>query len=83
MTTYSYKVTLDDGEMIAVQQALSHYKLICEDALKDGPKAPYWAHLRATNGVILRLYDDVSMTSSSGEDGLVVNLSGSDTKPAP
>jgi hypothetical protein len=32
MTTYVYRITLDDGELIAVQAALKHYREICKAA---------------------------------------------------
>jgi|RhiMetdeSRZDD1v2_1073273.scaffolds.fasta_scaffold874976_1 hypothetical protein len=65
MTTYMYRITLDDGEMIAVSEALSRYRAMCEAELKSGPKAPYWAHLQSLDAVLRRLYSDTEMTSTS------------------
>lgn len=65
MTTYVYRITLDDSELIAVQEALGRYRSFCESQLTDGPKAPYWAHLRAVNAVLGRLFADTEMTSTS------------------
>lgn len=65
MTTYAYRITLNDSELIAVQEALGHYRNFCESKLVDGPQAPYWAHLRAIERVLGRLFADTQMTSTS------------------
>jgi hypothetical protein len=63
MTTYSYQVTLDDSECIAVKEALERYRDFCESRLADG--APYWAHLRSIDDVLGRLLANAQMTSTS------------------
>ena len=65
MTTFAYRITLDDGEVIAVEAALEHYRKFCEAKLADGPQAPYWAHIRAIDAVLRRLLADTQMTSTS------------------
>jgi hypothetical protein len=65
MTTYAYRLTLNDGEVIAVQEALERYRSFCKSQLADGPKAPYWAHARAVDAVMGRLHADTQMTSTS------------------
>ncbi len=65
MTTYQYRVTLNDSESIAVQEALRHYRKFCESKLAAGPVAPYWAHLQAIDAILGRLHADTQMTSTS------------------
>lgn len=65
MTTFSYRIILDDGELIAVQEALQHYRSVCEAKLAEGAGAPYWAHHRAIDAVISRLSADSRMTSTN------------------
>jgi hypothetical protein len=65
MTTYAYRITLNDSEAIAVQAALEHYRKICEAELAAGAGAPYWAHAHSIDAVLKRLSDDVVMTSTS------------------
>jgi len=65
MTTYIYRVTMSDGELIAVKEALERYRTICQEQLVDGPKSPYWAHLRSLDGVLARLHSDAQMMSTS------------------
>lgn len=65
MTTFAYRLILDDGEAVAVQAALAHYLDLCKSELADGPKAPYWAHHQALLSVEKRLRADRMMTSTS------------------
>jgi hypothetical protein len=65
MTTYSYRVTLNDSECIAVKEALEQYRNFCESKLADGPRAPYWAHRQAIDAVLDRLFANAQMTSTS------------------
>jgi hypothetical protein len=59
------RITLNDSELIAVQEALGHYRKFCKAKLADGPQAPYWAYLRAIDAVLGRLFADTQMTSTS------------------
>ncbi len=65
MTTHAYRITLNDSEVIAVEHALKHYQAMCENELRTGPKAPYWAHLQSIIAVLRRLHADAQMTSTS------------------
>lgn len=44
MTYISYIVTLDDGEMHTLEEALTHYLLLCEREIAKGGTAPFIAH---------------------------------------
>jgi hypothetical protein len=65
MTTYRYKITLSDGEMIAVAEAIDRYRRICKEELVNGARPPYWAHLSSLESVLARLYTDAQMMSTS------------------
>jgi hypothetical protein len=65
MTTYTYRIILNDSELIAVQAALEHYREFCESELSARPQAPYWAHAQAIGAVLGRLFGDAQMTSTS------------------
>ena len=69
MTTYSYSITVDDSEVIAVETALYMYLQHCEEQLSNGPCAPYWAHKQNVERVLGRLHSDVAMTSMSSISG--------------
>ncbi len=80
MTTYSYTLTLDDSEHIALEYALKLTISHCELEMSEGPKCPYWAHkhscesmltkLRHTKGVLRSSYspEDDSITLYSDDD---------------
>jgi len=67
MTTYSYTISLDDTEMIALVKALDHYKALCESEIKEhgGPCAPFWAHSSAIVAIKKKLYSKTFRTSSN------------------
>jgi hypothetical protein len=65
MTTYIHRLTLGDGDLIALEAAISRYIDTCRAELVNGPKAPYWAHLRSLEDIQSRLYSDSAMTSTS------------------
>ncbi len=44
MTYISYVVTFDDSDMIALEQALSHYLSVCEREIAKGGTVPFIAH---------------------------------------
>jgi hypothetical protein len=56
MTTFSYRLILDDSEMIALGEALKHYRSICEAKVAEGAGAPYWAHRQSIDAVMSRLF---------------------------
>lgn len=51
MTTYLWKLELSDSQVVALKSAIHYYMKHCEDQLRDGPKAPYWAHHKALDGM--------------------------------
>lgn len=65
MTQFSYKVTLNDSEMIMIKAALKNMILHCEEQLENGKTAPYWAHKRSAQRVLDKLYDDVEQISGN------------------
>ena len=44
MTYISYVVTFDDSDMLALEQALSHYLSVCEREIAKGGTVPFIAH---------------------------------------
>lgn len=65
MTSFRYRIFLDYSETIAVQEALKHYRSICEGKLAEGAGAPYRLHRLAIDAVIGRLLADRQMTSTN------------------
>jgi hypothetical protein len=65
MTTYSYNLTLNDGEVSAVKEAMERYQAFCREQLSNGPKCPYWAHLRSLESALPKLFADAQMMSTS------------------
>jgi hypothetical protein len=65
MTTYSYTLTVNDSECLALQAALKLMIEHCEAQLKDGPCCPYVAHKQNCIQVLDRLFNDARMTSTS------------------
>ena len=60
MTSYMYTLRLGDSEIIMLQSALKLMINHCEENLKDGPKAPYWAHKHAALNVLDKLFEDTN-----------------------
>jgi hypothetical protein len=65
MTTYSHTLTVNDSECLALQAALKLMIEHCEAQMKDGPRAPYWAHKQSCIQMLDRLFKDARMTSTS------------------
>jgi hypothetical protein len=65
MTTYAYRIALDDSEIIAVREALTRYQSFWDEQLAQGPRAPYWAHRRSIEAVLNRLESNPQMASTS------------------
>ena len=63
MTSYMYTLRLGDSEIIMLQSALKLMINHCEENLKDGPKAPYWAHKHAALNVLDKLFEDTKQRS--------------------
>jgi hypothetical protein len=65
MTTYAYRLTLNDREAITIEAGLKHYRNFCKSQMSDGPVAPYWAHLQSIDRILGKLHADTQMTSTS------------------
>lgn len=65
MTTYNFKIILDDSEAIMLQAALKLMIKHCEDKLDEGKKAPYWAHRRSAQSVLDKLFENTFQTSGN------------------
>ena len=65
MTTYAYQLVLDDTEIIMLNSALKQFIANCDEELKNGPKAPFWAQKRAAESVLARLLKNAYQTSGN------------------
>jgi hypothetical protein len=65
MTTYAYRIILNDSELGTVRSALERYREICTSELAAGQGSPYRAHLTSIDAVLARLMSDVQMTSTN------------------
>ena len=65
MTTYSYKIVLNDSEAIMLKAALELMMTHCQEKLDSDAGAPYWAHKRSAQSVLDKLYKNTSQTSGN------------------
>ena len=65
MTTYSYKLVLDDGEAIMMNIALEMMIKHCEDRLIEKSEAPFHAWLASAKAVQSRMHLNTEMMSSN------------------
>ena len=65
MTTYSYKLSLSDSEMIMLEEALKMMVEKCEREITLNPRAPFFAHLGSANALRARLHKDTVQTSGN------------------
>ena len=70
MTTFSYRLTLGDGEAISAHAALTHYIEFCEKKLKEAEQngttmAPYFARKSHCENILARLFGNMNMTSTN------------------
>ncbi|MFV8837720.1 hypothetical protein [Salinimicrobium soli] len=65
MSTYSYTITFTVTEIIMLRSALLQMIANCDEHLKDGPTAPYWAHKRSAEAVLKKLYNNVEQVSGN------------------
>ncbi len=65
MTTYAYTIVLNDCEMITLENALNHYRMICEDGLNGVKWAYYRAELNHIKDILSRSNDDVVLMSTN------------------
>ena len=65
MTTMSYKLSLNDSEMIMLEEALKMMIEKCEREINLNPRAPFLAHLGSAKALNARLNKDRIQTSGS------------------
>ena len=65
MTTYSYKLVLDDGEAIMMNAALEMMIKHCEDRLIEKSEAPLHAWLASAKAVKSRMHLNTEMMSAN------------------
>ena len=65
MTTYIYRIVLDDSECIMMDEALEMMITYCEKKLLEEPGPPYYAWLRSAKAVKGRLNSDTEQMSGN------------------
>ena len=65
MTTFIYKITLNDSEAIMMKAALELMIKHCQEKLDEGARAPFWAHKDSAQNVLERLEDNSIQTSGN------------------
>lgn len=65
MTTFIYKITLNDSEAIMMKAALELMIKHCQERLDEGATAPFWAHKDSAQNVLERLEDNTIQTSGN------------------
>lgn len=65
MTTFIYKITLNDSEAIMMKAALELMIKHCQEKLDEGAGAPFWAHKHSAQNVLERLEDNTIQTSGN------------------
>jgi hypothetical protein len=55
MTTYQHTITIDDGEYLALSDALKLMIEHCDTQLRAGEGAPYYAYKQYCNGMLIKL----------------------------
>ena len=65
MTTFAYKITLNDGEAIMIRAALELMIKHCQEKLDEGAGSPFWAHKHSAERVLEKLYQNRFQTSGN------------------
>ena len=65
MTTFAYKLTLNDSEAFMLKGALELMIKHCDEHMVGGPCAPYWANKDSAKNVLKRLFADTHQTSGN------------------
>ena len=65
MTTYVYRLTLNDSECIMMEAALKLMIKHCTEKLAQGEGAPNWAHKNSAEKVLSKLYSDTNQNSGN------------------
>ena len=63
MSTYNYTIDFDDSEIITLQAALKLLIEKCDEKLKEGTIAPYWAHKNSAIEILEKMYSNVKPMS--------------------
>lgn len=65
MTTFRYRLTLNDREIFVLQDALRHYRAHCETPAAPCPPLSSNRPLRVVDAILDQLFLDTEMTSTS------------------
>lgn len=65
MTTFAYKITINDSEAIMLRAALDLMIKHCQEKLDEGAGSPFWAHKHSAESVLEKLYQNPSQTSGN------------------
>jgi hypothetical protein len=65
MTTYSYNLVLDDGEIIMLKAALKLMVSLCDEQLRVKPEAPFFAWKHSAEKLQTRLCSNVVQQSGN------------------
>jgi len=65
MTTYAYKLIINDGESIMLEAALKLMIAECESNIAKGEGAPNFAHKSSAENVLSRLHENMTQTSGN------------------
>ncbi len=55
MTTYSYTLTINDSQFLALEAALKVMIEHCDVKLSEEAGAPFWAHKKSCNEILEKL----------------------------
>jgi hypothetical protein len=67
MTVMSYRLILNDSELITLRSALSHYSNFCKDQLAKGERAPFFAHQITITELQSKVLDSITRGQESHE----------------
>jgi len=69
MTTYSYTITFNDSQHIALEAALKLMIQHCESKIAEGAGAPFWAHKGSCAQLLQKLHNAESRMTSTNTFG--------------
>jgi hypothetical protein len=59
MTRLEFDLTLDEGEILTLETALSQYLAMCKREIANGVNSPFCAHRETIQHIRSRLYDKI------------------------
>ena len=71
MSKLHFTLTIDDGEMIMLEEALSHYQARCEQELANGVACPFEAHAKIIQEFRSKLYNHIHLPGTFSREQLV------------